>query len=152
MMTPKFVQCENEKIMTSAVYVHFVRLGLVRAAVGPNSVTHNRSVTDLFPQDQSKSLITSNTLWLTNQTGTAALVILARALANGAFLYRTSVYSAFCSFSRVCTHRAGLIRKYGLNVCRQCFREYAGDIGFKKVCLFEWFCFLILVVAPLTFY
>jgi small subunit ribosomal protein S29e len=28
---------------------------------------------------------------------------------------------------RVCTHRAGLIRKYGLNICRQ-------DIGFVKVC------------------
>lgn len=38
--------------------------------------------------------------------------------------------------SRVCTHQAGLIRKYGLNVCRQCFRQYAADIGFMKV-LFE---------------
>jgi len=35
--------------------------------------------------------------------------------------------------SRVCTHRAGLIRKYGLNICRQCFREKAQDIGFTKV-------------------
>lgn len=35
--------------------------------------------------------------------------------------------------SRVCAHRAGLIRKYGLNICRQCFREKADDIGFKKV-------------------
>jgi len=26
-----------------------------------------------------------------------------------------------------------LIRKYGLNICRQCFREKADDIGFKKV-------------------
>lgn len=26
----------------------------------------------------------------------------------------------------------GLIRKYGLNMCRQCFREYAKDIGFVK--------------------
>ncbi|KAJ1957630.1 40S ribosomal protein S29 [Dipsacomyces acuminosporus] len=34
---------------------------------------------------------------------------------------------------RVCTHRAGLIRKYGLDMCRQCFREYANDIGFFKV-------------------
>ncbi|ORX72027.1 40S ribosomal protein S29 [Linderina pennispora] len=33
---------------------------------------------------------------------------------------------------RVCTHRAGLIRKYGLDMCRQCFREYANDIGFFK--------------------
>ncbi|KAF7728089.1 40S ribosomal protein S29 [Apophysomyces ossiformis] len=35
---------------------------------------------------------------------------------------------------RVCAHRAGLIRKYNLNICRQCFREYANDIGFHKVC------------------
>lgn len=27
----------------------------------------------------------------------------------------------------------GLIRKYGLNVCRRCFRERAADIGFLKV-------------------
>lgn len=35
--------------------------------------------------------------------------------------------------SRVCTHKAGLIRKYGLNICRQCFREKSTDIGFAKV-------------------
>jgi ribosomal protein S14 len=35
--------------------------------------------------------------------------------------------------SRVCTHKAGLIRKYGLNICRQCFREKSSDIGFTKV-------------------
>ncbi|ELR05620.1 30S ribosomal protein S14p/S29e [Pseudogymnoascus destructans 20631-21] len=34
---------------------------------------------------------------------------------------------------RICTHKAGLIRKYGLDICRQCFREKAGDIGFVKV-------------------
>ncbi|KAI7834171.1 ribosomal protein S14p/S29e-domain-containing protein [Kickxella alabastrina] len=33
---------------------------------------------------------------------------------------------------RVCAHQAGLIRKYGLDLCRQCFREYAADIGFTK--------------------
>ncbi|KAI9206902.1 40S ribosomal protein S29-like protein [Polychytrium aggregatum] len=33
---------------------------------------------------------------------------------------------------RVCSHRAGLIRKYGLDICRQCFREKASDIGFIK--------------------
>lgn len=35
--------------------------------------------------------------------------------------------------SRACANKHGLIRKYGLNICRQCFREYAADIGFKKV-------------------
>ncbi|TQN64849.1 40S ribosomal protein S29, partial [Colletotrichum shisoi] len=34
--------------------------------------------------------------------------------------------------SRVCKHTAGLIRKYDLNLCRQCFREKAKDIGFNK--------------------
>lgn len=29
---------------------------------------------------------------------------------------------------------SGLIRKYGLNMSRQAFREKAEDIGFKKVC------------------
>jgi small subunit ribosomal protein S29e len=38
---------------------------------------------------------------------------------------------------RVCTHPAGLIRKYGLNICRQCFREYAKDIGFVKVWMWQ---------------
>ncbi|KAJ5391264.1 hypothetical protein N7509_006754 [Penicillium cosmopolitanum] len=33
---------------------------------------------------------------------------------------------------RVCAHRAGLIRKYGMNICRQCFREKSADIGFNK--------------------
>jgi small subunit ribosomal protein S29e len=28
---------------------------------------------------------------------------------------------------RVCSNRHGLIRKYGLNLCRQCFRQYAND-------------------------
>uniref|UniRef100_A0A2K5CWG0 Small ribosomal subunit protein uS14 n=1 Tax=Aotus nancymaae TaxID=37293 RepID=A0A2K5CWG0_AOTNA len=46
---------------------------------------------------------------------------------------------------RVCSNRHGLIRKYGLNMCRQCFRQYAKDIGFIKVgvrgrtaCCFRW--------------
>ncbi len=31
---------------------------------------------------------------------------------------------------RVCGTVRGLIRKYGLDICRRCFREYANDIGF----------------------
>lgn len=38
-----------------------------------------------------------------------------------------------CRVSRVCNNTHGLIRKYGLMICRRCFREYAVDIGFKKV-------------------
>jgi len=28
--------------------------------------------------------------------------------------------------------RGKSIRRYGLNLCRQCFREIAEDLGFKK--------------------
>ena len=38
-----------------------------------------------------------------------------------------------CPNSRLCAHQAGLIRKYGLDLCRQCFREKAAAIGFTKV-------------------
>ncbi|XP_057553897.1 40S ribosomal protein S29-like [Hippopotamus amphibius kiboko] len=33
----------------------------------------------------------------------------------------------------VCSNRHGLIRKYSLNMCCQCFRQYAKDIGFIKL-------------------
>ena len=33
---------------------------------------------------------------------------------------------------RKCGKRAGLIRKYGLVYCRQCFREDAEKLGFRK--------------------
>jgi len=33
---------------------------------------------------------------------------------------------------RRCGRKAGLIRKYGINLCRQCFREVAAELGFKK--------------------
>lgn len=35
--------------------------------------------------------------------------------------------------SRVCQNGHGIIRKYGLDICRQCFRERAANIGFEKV-------------------
>lgn len=31
-----------------------------------------------------------------------------------------------------CGNKNGLIRRYGLNLCRQCFREVANKLGFKK--------------------
>ena len=33
----------------------------------------------------------------------------------------------------VCGNNHGLIHKYGLNICRRCFREVAAQIGFKKL-------------------
>lgn len=35
--------------------------------------------------------------------------------------------------SRVCGNYGGMIRKYGLDICRQCFREKSSTIGFVKV-------------------
>ncbi|EME86182.1 uncharacterized protein MYCFIDRAFT_9987, partial [Pseudocercospora fijiensis CIRAD86] len=46
---------------------------------------------------------------------------------------RPRTYGKGARACRVCTHKAGLIRKYGLNICRQCFREKSNDIGFTKV-------------------
>jgi len=33
----------------------------------------------------------------------------------------------------VCRSTRGLVHKYGLNICRRCFREVAPSIGFKKL-------------------
>ncbi|HDI46744.1 MAG TPA: 30S ribosomal protein S14 [Candidatus Methanomethylia archaeon] len=33
---------------------------------------------------------------------------------------------------RRCGSHGALIRRYGLNICRQCFREVAKQLGFKK--------------------
>ncbi|WFD33888.1 40S ribosomal protein S29 [Malassezia cuniculi] len=33
---------------------------------------------------------------------------------------------------RVCGNGGGIVRKYGLMICRQCFCEKAEDIGFHK--------------------
>ncbi|KAH9539619.1 hypothetical protein CY35_15G066400 [Sphagnum magellanicum] len=34
---------------------------------------------------------------------------------------------------RVCGNSHGMIRKYAINCCRQCFRIYYKEIGFVKV-------------------
>jgi small subunit ribosomal protein S14 len=31
-----------------------------------------------------------------------------------------------------CGRKRGIVRRYGLHLCRQCFREVAEEIGFKK--------------------
>jgi ribosomal protein S14 len=33
---------------------------------------------------------------------------------------------------RICGRTGGHINKYGLHVCRQCFRENANELGFRK--------------------
>ena len=41
-------------------------------------------------------------------------------------------YGKDSRYCRVCRNTHGLIRKYGLNICRKCFRERAHLIGFKQ--------------------
>ena len=43
----------------------------------------------------------------------------------------------------VCASHHGLIRKYHMMMCRQCFREKATDIGFQKV-----ICVPCAIIAP----
>uniref|UniRef100_A0A8C6GSW6 Small ribosomal subunit protein uS14 n=1 Tax=Mus spicilegus TaxID=10103 RepID=A0A8C6GSW6_MUSSI len=45
---------------------------------------------------------------------------------------RESFPSEFGS-CHVCSNHHGLICKYGLNMCRQCFCQYVKDIGFIKL-------------------
>lgn len=33
---------------------------------------------------------------------------------------------------RICCRKGAHIRKYGIHLCRQCFRAVAKDLGFKK--------------------
>lgn len=33
---------------------------------------------------------------------------------------------------QTCGNRRGLIKAYGLNMCRKCFREHAKELGFSK--------------------
>lgn len=33
---------------------------------------------------------------------------------------------------RRCGRRRGLVRRYGIRLCRQCFRETASSLGFRK--------------------
>ena len=34
---------------------------------------------------------------------------------------------------QMCGRKQGLVRRYKIMLCRQCFREYASKIGFKKM-------------------
>ncbi len=34
---------------------------------------------------------------------------------------------------RICGNSRGMIRSYKLYVCRRCFREIGGDLGFRKL-------------------
>ncbi len=33
---------------------------------------------------------------------------------------------------RICGGNRGMIRKYGILLCRRCFKDHAGQLGFRK--------------------
>ncbi len=41
-------------------------------------------------------------------------------------------YKGIYEGCRVCGRKRGMVRRFGLRVCRQCFRANARDLGFKK--------------------
>lgn len=45
---------------------------------------------------------------------------------------RTRRYGRDVHNCRRCGRKRGIIRRYELNLCRQCFREVAPELGFKK--------------------
>ncbi len=42
------------------------------------------------------------------------------------------VYKGIYVGCRRCGRMRGKVRRYGLDLCRQCFRDSARDLGFKK--------------------
>ena len=54
-----------------------------------------------------------------------------RCCSNGHGLIRSVV--AIVKNADILSNLLSSSRKYHLNMCRQCFRENAGDIGFKKL-------------------
>ncbi|KAL9293715.1 putative ribosomal protein S14 [Arabidopsis thaliana] len=75
----------------------------------------------------------------------AMLVCLIRVIILCMRLWQVMILTLYCLFAsydsgfvlcnacfRVCGNSHGLIRKYGLNCCRQCFRSNAKEIGFIK--------------------
>ena len=45
---------------------------------------------------------------------------------------KNKVFGRGANECRRCGRKRGLIRKYGIYLCRQCFREVAAELGFKK--------------------
>jgi small subunit ribosomal protein S29e len=76
----------------------------------------------------------------TNQSGTPVPEPTARALAAGMSILKEIYLEGIDADNSVVTgdrKKSGIIRKYGLNMSRQAFREKAQDIGFVKVCVIQ---------------
>jgi hypothetical protein len=109
------------------------RSGDVRVTVKMRVWQESRATScESFPQGIAGQVFLQ---WVTKQCGTPVLGFLEKALVSG-----SSILRMLLMISRVCAHKQGLIRKYGLMICRQCFRERSADIGFHKaLSLMQWF-------------
>jgi len=45
----------------------------------------------------------------------------------------TKVFGRGAYECRMCGRKQGLVRRYNIYFCRQCFREWAPKLGFKKM-------------------
>ena len=78
------------------------------------------------------SFVVAESKWDTTISGTRGRGSLGLGLGS-ARLVAMGECCLFKIYSCTATCRHGLIRKYHLNICRQCFHEYAKDIGFQKL-------------------
>jgi small subunit ribosomal protein S14 len=46
---------------------------------------------------------------------------------------RTKVFGRGAHECKLCGRKQGLVRRYQIYFCRQCFREWASKLGFKKL-------------------
>jgi len=46
---------------------------------------------------------------------------------------QTKVFGRGSHGCLLCGRKQGLVRRYNINFCRQCFREWAPRMGFKKL-------------------
>ena len=46
---------------------------------------------------------------------------------------RTKKYGRGANECKMCGRKQGLVRRYYIMFCRQCFREWAPKMGFKKM-------------------
>jgi len=47
--------------------------------------------------------------------------------------HRTVPFGRGAHQCRICGRKQGLVRRYHIMFCRQCFREWASRMGFKKM-------------------
>lgn len=50
----------------------------------------------------------------------------------GLIIKERTVFKGRINGCERCGRKRGLVRRYGLGICRQCFRETATELGFKK--------------------